>query len=41
MFLDAKASVSRSKARVAAHLRASGLKAELISTAILRRGASR
>jgi homoserine kinase len=39
MFVEAKASMTRVKTRVAAHLRAAGLKAELISTAIQARGA--
>lgn len=38
IFLDAKLSVSRSKARVAVHLRGCGLPAELISTTINARG---
>ena len=40
MFLDAKASASEAKARVRAHLRAHGLAAELIPTAITEHGAS-
>jgi len=40
IFLDAKASVSGAKAQVGAHLRALGLAAELIPTAITERGAS-
>jgi homoserine kinase len=40
IFVDAKASMVRVKARVAAHLRAAGLSAELISTAIHDRGAA-
>ena len=39
IFLDAKASPSRTKVRVADHLRTSGLAAELIPTLIHRRGA--
>jgi len=41
MFVDAKASMARVKARVAAQLRAAGLSAELISTSIYTRGAER
>jgi homoserine kinase len=41
MFVDAKASMARVKARVAAQLRAAGLAAELISTSIYARGAGR
>src|SRR6266852_1227522 len=40
IFLDAKASVSGAKAQVGAHLRAHGLAAELIPTAITEHGAS-
>src|SRR5216684_5311873 len=40
IFLDAKASVSGAKAQVRAHLRAHGLAAELIPTAIAEHGAS-
>ncbi len=39
IFLDAKANVNRAKARIQAHLRAAGLTAELIPTAIEQRGA--
>jgi homoserine kinase len=39
IFLDAKVSAAHSKARIAAHLRASHLSAELISTSINPRGA--
>jgi homoserine kinase len=39
IFLDAKASIGRTKAKVAAHLRTQGLAAELTSTAITGRGA--
>jgi homoserine kinase len=39
IFLDTKASIGRTKAKVAAHLRTQGLAAELISTAITDRGA--
>jgi homoserine kinase len=41
VFVDAKASMARVKARVAAQLRAAGLAAELISTSIYARGAGR
>ena len=39
IFLDPKASASKAKKRIAAHLASSGLRAELISTAITARGA--
>ncbi len=41
LFLEAKASLTRVRAQVASHLRAHGLSAELIPTAITERGACR
>jgi homoserine kinase len=40
IFLDPKASLGAVKSRVASHLRSRGLNAELISTAINKRGAN-